>query len=105
MKIEKYMYTLRKQMRECEDMAERNALRTKLDYARAYKNGTLANFRDRAIEREIGKTYSIGAQIAILYNRDKHPGEYTTYQTYRADCKAKVDAEMAMLYTELEAII
>ena len=105
MTIKKYMFTLIKQIRECEDMAERNALQVKLDYARAYNNGTLASFRDRMIEREIGKTYTVGAQIAILYNKDTIPEEYATYQAYRESCKAKVDAEIATLKAELDAAI
>lgn len=105
MTINAYIYKLVKQMRECEDITERNALRVKLDYARAYKNGTLANFRDRAIEREIGKTYSEGAQIAILFNRDNHPDEYEAYQTFRTECKATVDENIARLNAELLASI
>lgn len=105
MTIGKYISTLAKPMRECKDIAERNALQIKLDYARAYAKGTLATFRDRAIEREIGKTYTVGAQIATLYNRDVHPDEYEAYQRYRAECKSKVDADMATLATELEAAL
>lgn len=105
MTIGKYINTLVKQVRESRDMAERNALRVKLDYARAYAKGTLADFRDKAIEREIGKTYTVGAQIAILYNEGTNPEEYSAYQAFRETCKAKVDADMAKLANELESEI
>lgn len=105
MTIKTYIHTIGKQIRECEDAKERNALQIKFDYARAYAKGTLAKFRDKAIEREIGKTYTVGAQIAFLYNRDKHPDEYEAYQSFRVECKAKVDENMRVLKAEIENII
>lgn len=107
MTMQKYIFNLNKQMRESKDIAERNSLQFKLAYARAYKQGTdaLKRFRDRAIEREIGKTYTEGAQIAILFNKDIHPDEYEAYQIFRAECKTKVDAEIKALKNELEAAL
>lgn len=105
MKIGEYIHSLVKQIRECTDRTERVALQSKLDYAMAYAKGTLSRYRDRAIESEIGKTYSEGAQIAILFNRDAHPEEYYAYQAFRAECKARVDQEMASLKAEIENII
>jgi hypothetical protein len=72
-------------------------------YARAYRKGAdaLRQFRDRAIEREIGKTYTEGAQLAFLFNKDTCPEEFAEYQKFRVQCKAKVDVEIAILSAEL----
>lgn len=105
MKIGRYIHSLVKQIRECADRTERIALQLKLDYARAYAKGTLSRYRDLAIEREIGKTYSEGAQIAILFNKDAHPEEYEAYQAFRAECKAKVDSEMANLAADIQSAL
>lgn len=105
MNINKYIHTLMKQLREPSDTTNLSEVREKLAYARAYRQGeeALKRYRDRAIEREIGKTHSEGAQIAILFNKDKHPDEYEAYQTLRTECKARVDAKMEKLKTDLEA--
>lgn len=107
MPIHIYICKLRKQMRESTNATEREALNLKMRYAIAYRQGedALKVFRDRAIEREIGKKFTEGAQIAILYNRETNPDEYVTYQSYRAACKAKVDAYIATLSAELTAEI
>ena len=103
MDINKYIHTLMRQSREPSE--NRNEVRERLTYAMAYRQGEkgLKRYRDRAIEREIGKTHSEGAQIAILFNKDKHPDEYEVYQTLRTECKARVDAKMAKLEADLEA--
>lgn len=105
MNINKYIHTLTMQLRESGASLDRDALRARLAYARAYRQGKegLTKYRDRAIEREIGKTHSEGAQIAILFNKDKHPDEYEAYQSLRTECKARVDAKMAKLKADLEA--
>lgn len=105
MTIQKYIYTLIQRIRN--NPSDSKELRAKLDYARAYAKGTaeIKKFRDRAIESEIGKAYSEGAQIAILFNKDVHPDEYEVYQTFRAECKTKVDAKIKCLKDELEAAL
>lgn len=104
MNIKQYVYNLSKQIREGERSPE---AREKLAYARAYMQGeaALEKYRDSAIAREIGKTYNSDAQLAILFNKDIHPEEYEAYQTFRTECKAKVDAELEAKKAELEEII
>lgn len=105
MNIKKYRHEIILQLRETRDARLRSELSDKVAFITAYINGEKAieRYRDRAIEREIGKTHSEGAQIAILFNKDKHPDEYEAYQTLRTECKAKVDAKMAKLKADLEA--
>ena len=76
-------------------------------YARAYANGEegLKQYRGRLISAEIAKKYSIDAQIAIMYNRDIEHEQYEEYQAYRAECKAIVDAKMALRKEELESAL
>lgn len=107
MNIQRYIYNLRKQIRERREPSERGALDLKLKYAMAYRQGAdaLKAFRDRLIEREIGKTYSEGAQIAILFNRDIHPDEYEAYQAFRIKCKNSVDAILEGLKKEIMEVI
>lgn len=104
MTINAYIYALTKRIRESETPEARLELQTRLNYAKAYKSGAdaLKRYRDRAIEREIGKSFSEGAQIAILFNKDAQPGEYLAYQTFRYECKEKVDAEIEALKNALE---
>lgn len=75
----------------------------RVEYASAYDRGecALKLYRNKEIEREIGRKYSEGAQIAILYNKDSDPDEYAAYQIFRAECKAKVDLHIAELHAEL----
>lgn len=104
MTIKQYLYNLMKQAREGDRSPE---TREKIAYARAYIQGdeALNKYRDRAIAREIGKTYDSDAQLAILFNKDSHPEEYEAYQVFRAECKAKVDAELEAKKAELEDIV
>ncbi len=102
MNIKKYLYNLIKERREGVPSPE---LAAKIAYARAYMQGAeaLDRYRDRAISAEIGKTYDKDAQLDILFNWETEPEEYAAYQTFRAECKAKVDAELARLAAEVEA--
>lgn len=104
MTIKQYVYNLSKQIREGDRSPE---TREKLAYARACMQGEegLNKYRDRAIAREIGKTYNADAQLAILFNKDIHPDEYEAYQVFRTECKAKVDSELEAKKVELEEII
>lgn len=104
MDIRTYIRGLVEQRREGNYTPE---LIERLNYAKAYRRGeeALTLYRDRAIAAEIGRTYNQDAQLAILFNKDTHPDEYGMYQMFRAECKAKVDAEMAHLKAELEAIL
>ena len=43
--------------------------------------------------------------ILVFAYEHIHPEEYETYQAFRVECKAAVDAEMAALKAELEAIL
>ena len=105
--IQKYIYNLRKAMRESTDATERETLNIKMRYAIAYRQGgdALKVFRDGFIEREIAKKYTIGAEIALTNDRESKPEEYAAYQEYRIACKAKVDAKLAELKEELEAAL
>jgi hypothetical protein len=107
MTIQRYIYNLRKQIRETTDATEREALNFKMRYAIAYRQGAdaLKALRDRLIEREIGKTYSEGAQIAILFNRETHPDEYEAYQAFRITCKNSVDVMLESLKKEIMEVI
>lgn len=107
MKINKYIHTLIKQLREPTEGTDRDALRARLAYARAYRQGedALKRYRDKAIAAEIGKVRDKDAQIAILANEHIYPEEYEAYQTFRVECKAKVDAEISELASELEAAL
>ena len=60
-------------------------------------SGTLSQYRASLIEREIAKRYSLGAEIALTNDKESKPTEYAEYQAYRAECKAKVDAEIKAL--------
>lgn len=104
MNIKKYLYTLVKQRSEGNTSPE---LARRIAYARAYMQGEegLKRYRDRAISTEIGKTYDKDAQLALLFNKETEPVEYATYQAFRTECKAKVDAEIRLLRAELEAEI
>ena len=101
MTIKEYIRKTAKEFRESGRIDA--GLRVMLQYARAYENGdeALDNLRSYWIEREIGTKHSEGAQIAILFNKETSPTEYSDYQTFRASCKAKVDAKMATLKADL----
>lgn len=107
MNINKYIHTLIKQLREPTEGTDREAVRARLAYARAYRQGedALKRYRDKAIAAEIGKVHDKDAQIAILANEHIYPEEYEAYQAFRAECKAKVDADIATLRAELEAAL
>ena len=60
---------------------------------------------DRTDAAEIAKVHDRDAQLAILFNEHIHPEEYEAYQAFRAECKAAVNAKMATLKAELEAIL
>ena len=69
----------------------------KVQYEIAKASGTLDLLRGDEISRLIRTKYPLSAQIAILMDRDSKPSEYAEYQAFRAECKAKVDAEMGAL--------
>jgi len=50
-------------------------------------------FDDRAslIEKIIGSVMDIGAEIAVINNRDTDPQEYADYQAFRTQAKALAD--------------
>ena len=111
MEIKKYMYNLRKQIREGDYSPE---TREKLAYARAYMQGEEAvdRLRDRWIEAEIRKKYGTdGAETRIVCNMLKDPtnakyiSEFEAHEAYVSECKAKVDVELESQKTELEKII
>ena len=64
-------------------------------------SGTLDRYRASLIEREIGKRYSLGAEIALTNDKDTKPKEYAEYQAYRAECKARVDGWFAEMEKQL----
>ena len=101
MTIQRYIHSLVQRVHN--HPSNESELRTRLEYARAYRYGAdrLKAYRDRAIEREIGKTYTEGAQLAILFNKDIHPDEYEAYQRHRAECKARVDSAIAELESDI----
>jgi hypothetical protein len=101
MTINQYLYGLITRKRESTNLDERKVLKDKIDFARAYRNGTIEAYRSRAIEREIGVKFSQGAQLAILFNKDTRPLEYADYQAFRAECKLKVDAKIAAMSAEI----
>lgn len=70
----------------------------KVKYQIHKASGTLKQYRASLIEREIGKRYSLGAEIALTNDRYIKPTEYAEYQAYRAECKARVDG----WFTEME---
>lgn len=102
MTIKTYIHTIGKQLRDSEDKAERRVLRTKFTYAMAYRKGTLDEYRNRAIEREMGKIYARSATDNI---GGENSAENKAYQAFRAKCEAKVDQEMASLKAEIERTI
>lgn len=58
------------------------------------KDVTDENRRDKFIAGLIGERYSLDAQIAILANganNTRHAQELQEFETYRSDCKQKVD--------------
>ena len=65
----------------------------------AYKShkasGTLEKYRAGLIELEMSKKYSLGAEIALINDKDIKPIEYAEYQAYRAECKNRVDGWFA----------
>lgn len=77
--------------------------RKALQFARAYLKGeeALDKLRGRLIDKEIGTRYDHGAQIAILFNKETAPTEFAEYQSFRAACKAKVDADLATMKANL----
>lgn len=74
---------------------------TRQVYEHSKANGTLELIRGDEISRLIRTRYPLSAQIAILMDRDTKPAEFAAYQAFRAECKAKVDAELARLETEV----
>ena len=58
-------------------------------------SGTLERYRASLIEREIGKRYSLGAEIALTNDKNIKLEEYAAYQAYRAECKERVDGWFA----------
>lgn len=105
MTINEYIHKL---MREIPNDPEASmTIQAKLSFARAYARGDggLKQYRGRLISAEIAKKYSIDAQIAVMYNRDIEPEQYEEYQAYRAECKAIVDAKMALRKEELESAL
>lgn len=105
MTINQYLYDLITRERESTDYAERASLMREIEFVRAYKNGKIEAYRGRAIEREIGTKFSQGAQLAILFNKDTCPQEYANYQSFRVECKAKVDQKIAEMIREVESKI
>ena len=67
----------------------------KVKYEIHKASGTLDKYRASLIEREIGKRYSLGAEMALTNDKDIKPKEYAEYQIYRAECKALVDGWLA----------
>lgn len=67
----------------------------KVKYELAKANGTLELLRGDMISALIRKRYPLSAQIAILMDKDTKPKEYEAYQTFRTECKAQVDADLA----------
>ena len=74
---------------------------TRQVYEQSKASGTLELIRGDEISRLIRARYPLSAQIAILMDRDTKPAEFEAYQAFRADCKAKVDAELAELEREV----
>lgn len=66
-------------------------------YFIAKKNGLEERFRGDEISRRIAKKYPLSAQIALLMDKDEKPEEWEQYQTFRAEIKAEVDAELEAL--------
>ena len=62
----------------------------------AKKNGTQARLYPQLVEELIGEKYSIGAQIAIIRQKDEKPEEYQEFFDYAEYCKimAKMQLEI-----------
>ena len=73
----------------------------RIKYQLSRASGTLDILRGDEISRLIRAKYPLSAQIAILMDRDTKPAEFAAYQAFRAECKAKVDAELARLESEV----
>ena len=74
---------------------------TRQVYEQSKASDTLELIRGDEISRLIRARYPLSAQIAILMDRDTKPAEFAAYQAFRAECKAKVDAELARLESEV----
>ena len=59
--------------------------------------------REQEIEMVIGAKYSIGAQIAILRQKDAKPEEYEAFYAFAEEVKKKVGEEYAAYAAEEEA--
>ena len=57
-------------------------------------NGTQARLYPQLVEELIGEKYSIGAQIAIIRQREEKPEEYKEFFDYAEECKAMAKAEL-----------
>ena len=77
----------------------------KVKYQIHEASGTLKEYRASLVETETGKRYTIGAQLDLINDKESEPTEHAKYQAYRAECEAKVDAEMLAIKTELEAAL
>jgi hypothetical protein len=77
----------------------------KVKYELAKASGTLELVRGDEISRLIRTKYPLSAQIAILMDRDAKPVEYEAYQAFRAECKAKVDAEIEDMERYLNEVV
>lgn len=66
-------------------------------YLLAKKNGEVEKFRGDEISKRIAVKYPLSAQIALLMDKDLKYDEWVAYQTFRAQVKAEVDAEIAAL--------
>lgn len=76
----------------------------KQHYLDARQNGLLERFRGDEISRELAKRYPLSAQIALLMDKEDKPEEWNLYQAFRAEVKAKVDAEIAAIEAEFEEV-
>lgn len=81
MTIGRYIFNLKEQASKSESIEEQEAIKAKIAYAMAYKNGEqgLKNYRDRAIVSAICRKYSRDDQLAILFNEKTKPEEYAVY--------------------------
>lgn len=104
MTIKEYIIDLRRKQHKPEYASESEAIRIKLRYAVAYSGGVKAldKYRDKLIASKINAVVDRDAQLAILFNKDKHPDEYEAYQKLRVDKKAEADSDMAAMKAELE---
>lgn len=100
-----YIKSLRAKIATAESPKEVEEASEKLEYAYSKFSGKEDQFRDRLVASIIKEKFNADAQLAILFNEHLKPEEYSAYQAYRVECKAKADALITKLRAEVEGLI